>query len=126
MFIPNPENLPEVDHLNHDKLDNRICNLRWATRRDNNMNRTKCSKTLNLINSLPADIVPLKYNDITYANCYYSKSLDCVCLQRICDVICYRWCVNDRTGLIVTQIPFSANKQKKICKNKLLRELNIE
>ena len=31
-FLPNPENLPEVHHKNHDPKDNRAKNLAWVTR----------------------------------------------------------------------------------------------
>ena len=37
-FIPNPENKPEIDHINTIPLDNRICNLRWVTRSENQNN----------------------------------------------------------------------------------------
>lgn len=34
-FIPNPENKPEVDHINRNRADNRADNLRWVTRLEN-------------------------------------------------------------------------------------------
>jgi len=34
-FIPNPNNLETVDHINENKIDNRVENLQWLSNRDN-------------------------------------------------------------------------------------------
>lgn len=37
-FIPNPEHKTEVDHIDGDPKNNRVENLRWVTRQENEMN----------------------------------------------------------------------------------------
>lgn len=40
-FIPNPENKPEVNHINGNKLNNYVDNLEWNTRSENTIHSYK-------------------------------------------------------------------------------------
>jgi hypothetical protein len=40
-FIKNPNNLPDVDHINGDKNNNSVENLRWSSKSDNMLNAVK-------------------------------------------------------------------------------------
>ena len=55
-FIPNPDNLETVDHVNEIKTDNRPENLRWMTRGENKSRswskQVICNETGEIFNSL--------------------------------------------------------------------------
>lgn len=43
-FIPNPENLPTINHKNFDRSDNRVDNLEWCSYQGNNQHCRHFSK----------------------------------------------------------------------------------
>jgi hypothetical protein len=44
-FLENPDNLTEIDHINLEKTDNKVSNLRWISRENNCRNRKKWEGT---------------------------------------------------------------------------------
>ena len=41
MELPDDNYCYDIDHINRDKTDNQVCNLRFVTRQHNSMNRSK-------------------------------------------------------------------------------------
>ena len=45
-FIDNPHNKPAIDHINGNKTDNRVKNLRWVTNKENTNNPITLKKVI--------------------------------------------------------------------------------
>lgn len=58
IFIPNPDNKPFVDHIDGDRYNNRVDNLRWVTSTENN--RHLSETTRNYRNLTEEDIKSIK------------------------------------------------------------------
>lgn len=56
LFVPNPDNLEMVDHINNIGCDNRAVNLQWISRQDNIKKewakKIKCAETGQIFNSI--------------------------------------------------------------------------
>ena len=67
-FVPNPDDLPDVDHIDRDKINNSLDNLRWVTRSQNNSNRTvKKYGKREYTDHAPNDIIEIRiFNDFEY------------------------------------------------------------
>lgn len=58
-FIPNTNNKPFIDHINTDKTDNRVENLRWVTSKENSNNPLTKGKQVGKIGKLSPNHKPI-------------------------------------------------------------------
>jgi hypothetical protein len=76
-FIANPNNLPQVDHIDRNKQNNHLENLRWVSLSENCKNKgSNMGVIYEFIDELPDDAVVVEnYGEHQFSNLYYSHSL---------------------------------------------------
>ena len=77
-FIPNPDNKPCIDHLNHLRTDNRIENLRWCSKLQNNNNKGKSwtGREIEYVQELPDEVIVVNhYHQYHFDGYYFSNDV---------------------------------------------------
>jgi len=68
-FIPNPDNLPEVNHIDEDKSNNRTDNLEWVTRIQNEHHGTKIERAARTRDRRPVEALNEKGEVVASYDC---------------------------------------------------------
>jgi len=85
-YIPNPENKPEVDHINRNTSDNHIENLRWMTSKENNNNRSGEYK-IKTIRKTSTGFMWITKN--AKSNMFRRTNCKCKSSQNLSKLLCY-------------------------------------
>ncbi|KAK8887174.1 hypothetical protein M9Y10_038212 [Tritrichomonas musculus] len=137
-FLPNPNNFPEVDHINKIRDDYHIDNLRWCDRVMNNRNRSSnhTGVVYEFVYNIPdeamvVDFYDMKterreFNDKEYYYYYNEETGEDIFYRRITDEEYRVLHVNEcKCGLKYVNLNYKNNKTTSMMINRFKRQHDI-
>ena len=120
-FIENPDNYEFVDHIDRDRTNNSISNLRWVSRKWNNNNKSG----QNFVDEISEDCILVdKYSNWEFEFLYFDPETDTFFVYNgINYVVKPRF--QDKCGNWKIQIHDTKNKQRSISYRKFKREYGL-
>ena len=108
-FLPNPNNLPEVDHINRDRTDYHLSNLRWVSASENNINKSSHNGvSYEFIDNIPDEAIVITHYDLKkerrvfaekeYYYYYNEETEEDIFYQRITDEVYRIMYINTAKG----------------------------
>ena len=108
-FLPNPNNLPQVDHLNKDRSDYHLSNLRWVSVRENMRNKSSNNGvSYEFIDNIPDEAIVITHYDLKkerrvfaekeYYYYYNEETEEDIFYQRITDEVYRIMYINTAKG----------------------------
>ncbi len=96
-YVPNPENKSDVDHIDGNKSNNNVSNLRWVTHQENCNNYQKLRKD----NKLGHKNIIKRKNGCEFQKTIYGKTYT-KCHKNLNDALCYKYIfiLKKKAGLI--------------------------
>ena len=119
-FIPNTENKPTVDHINRDKADNTVENLRWFTHSEQNNNKDhkkkKKGRSIYQLDVNTNEIIK-KWDKVADANEYFGIKGSSICdaIKRKGTAKGFKWLYSEDVEMDNeewTELPLGDNHRK--------------
>lgn len=88
-FLPNPNNLPSIDHIDGNKQNNLLSNLKWCSCKENS-NNPNTKRRMSISAKIRCSEGRIHHQEIVGVNIYNPK--DIICFDRIMDASKYGFC----------------------------------
>ena len=137
-FLSNPNNFPQVDHINRDKTDYHLKNLRWVSRSENckNKNTTSGFITYKFVDDIPDEAMVVdfydmrterrEFNEKEYYYYYNQETNEDIFYKRITDEVYRVLHINkSKYGLKYVNLNDKNNKMTSMMINRFKRQHDI-